>query len=101
MRNALGFAVFVAACFLTFQGYENSQPREDTLELSRDRACSLYGGCAKGRPTKVLTDVIRRRYEWLTPEGPVTVSCRRSGYFVGAWSCGQPESGQLSIAGDY
>ena len=98
LRTYLTYAFVALILFVTYQGYQNSRPGEDTLELSRSHACDLESGCIvvgvhRGRrvdretPTAIKTDPLRRRYEWETNRGSVTVTCTRSNYFIGPWSC--------------
>ncbi len=101
MRNVVGFIIFAVSAVLVWQGYENSRLTDETLELSREAVCSLYGGCARGRPTKQLSDITRRQYEWLTPEWSYITTCKRSAVFFGPWSCGDVQRGELGIGGDY
>lgn len=101
MRNVIGFIVLAVSLVLAWQGYENSRLRADTLELSRDAVCSLYGGCARGTPTKMTSDIFRRQYEWLTPEGPYTATCTRKAVFFGAWNCNAIERGSLGFTQSY
>ncbi len=101
MRNAIGFALFAVSAVIFWQGYNNSRLTPETLELSRTAVCDLYGGCARGTPTKQVSDIVRRKYEWLTPQGPYIATCKRSAVFFGGWSCNDVERGTLSITRDY
>ena len=100
VQRIIGFAVLCACIWLTYQGYENSRLTQETLEMSRQAVCELYGGCSKGVPNKTKSDVIRRQYEWLTPKGPYVATCKRSLVFSGSWSC-TTAPGQLGFGRNY
>ena len=98
LRSIISYVLIALLLFVTYQGYQNSRPRDDTLVLSRSHACDLDNGCIivgvhRGRgvdaqtPTAIKTDPIRRRYEWETNGGSVTVTCKRTRYFLGPWEC--------------
>jgi hypothetical protein len=100
VQRILGFAFLLASLFMIWQGYENSRPSQETLEMSRTAVCELYGGCVKGVPNKTKTDIVRRQYEWLTPQGSYIATCQRAMIFSGPWSC-ETERGQLGFGGNY
>ena len=100
VQRIVGFLFLCASLFLIWQGYENSRLTPETLEMSRVAACDLFAGCSRGLPSKSKSDIIRRQYEWLTPQGPYTATCTRKMLFAGSWSC-TAQRGELGIGGNY
>ncbi|MEM9454798.1 MAG: hypothetical protein AAGF11_11510 [Myxococcota bacterium] len=89
MKKWIGWILLALSLVITYQGWQNSQPRAETQDMSRPVACEGRAGCTVegARPQKVATDWLRREYEWKTSTGPVLVRCRRAYVFAGRWAC--------------
>jgi hypothetical protein len=89
MKNWVGWVLLALSLYATYEGWRNSQPTQETEDLSKAEACKGRDGCTvEGpRPEQILTDFFGRKYEWRTSTGPVEVSCTRAYVFQGAWSC--------------
>jgi hypothetical protein len=89
MKKWVGWVLLAITLVLAFQGYVNAQNDPKTEELSREAAQSVdTQAIIRGaHPVVVKTDIVRRRYEWQTTEGSISVVCMRSAVFFGNWSC--------------
>ncbi len=89
MKGWVGWILLALSLLVAVAGYRNQRAEPGTEEQSRFAACDLGEPCSPlaERPYKIRTDVLRRRYEWTTSVGPVTVTCRRRFVFVGEWAC--------------
>jgi hypothetical protein len=89
VKGWLGWILLALSLLVAVAGYRNQRAELDTEEQSRTVACDVGEACTiePKRPYKIRTDVLRRRYEWTTSLGPVTVTCRRRFVFAGHWEC--------------
>lgn len=89
MKGWIGWVLLGVTLLVAVAGWRNTQPEPETETLSRASVCGTSKACVimSDRPSVVRTDVIRRRYQWTTSEGPVVVTCRREYAFAGAWGC--------------
>lgn len=88
MKKWVGWVLLAFSVLLAWQGYRNSRAEPATEALALSSACPP-GVCVTmaDKPTIVRTDVVRRQYQFVSSEGPVTVTCRRRLYFSGSWQC--------------
>ena len=97
MKRILGYLLLIVSGFIAIQSYQNAQPSPEVESMARNQACVGADGCeVKGeRPNVIQTNIVARRYQWATSNGPVVVSCERQYLWFGDWSCsGSP--GQLA-----
>jgi hypothetical protein len=89
MKGWIGWVLLGLTLVIAVIGWRNAQPEPETETLARKSVCADAKACVvmSDRPSAVKTDVARRRYQWVTSEGPVVVSCKREYYLVGAWGC--------------
>jgi hypothetical protein len=89
VKGWVGWLLLVLSLLVAIGGYRNQRVELETEELSRTVVCELGEPCTVSaeRLGKIRTDVLRRRYEWVTSLGPVTVTCRPRFVFVGRWQC--------------
>lgn len=89
MKGWIGWVLLGLTLLVAVAGYRNAQPEPETEQLARGTVCGAVKTCVvmSDRPSVVRTDVIRRRYQWTTSDGPVIVTCRREFYLAGAWGC--------------
>jgi hypothetical protein len=97
VKGWIGWTLLALSLLVALAGYRNQRPELETEEQSRGVACDFQEPCTidAKRPFKIRTDVLRRRYEWSTSIGPVTVTCRRRFVFAGNWQC-VPERGPMT-----
>jgi hypothetical protein len=89
MKKWVGWVLLVLSLYATYEGWRNSQPTQETEDLSKPEACKGREGCtlAAERPTEIRTNFFGRTYTWTTSTGPVEVACARAYVFQGAWAC--------------
>ncbi len=91
MQSVMAFLVVVLCLFVVVQGVENSSQSatEDMGQsLAKEHACDIDSACVlKGGPSVTKSDAFRRRYQFTTDQGSVTVTCTREHIWVGPWSC--------------
>jgi hypothetical protein len=89
MKGWVGYTLLAICLFVTYQGYRNSRTDVFNEQLARSVACTVDAACIlkSERPGKVLTDIVRRRYEWPSNAGSIVVTCRRRYAFFGDWQC--------------
>jgi hypothetical protein len=89
MKGWVGWTLLGLSLVVALAGYRNQRVELETEELSRTVVCQLGEPCTVNgeRPHEIRTDVLRRRYEWGTSLGAVTVTCRRRFAFAGPWEC--------------
>lgn len=89
MKRGLSFAIMIICAFVAFQSYSNSQPSPQIESMSRDTACGGAAGCEvkNERPNVLQTSIFERRYQWLTSNGNVVVTCKREYVWWGKWGC--------------
>lgn len=89
MGRIIGYVILAVCVFVAWEGYQNSRVDPATEQLSKGEACGGIAACVVKReqPTKVITDVLRRRYEWRTSEGTRVVTCTRTYLWLGDWGC--------------
>lgn len=98
MKGWIGWVLLGLTLLVALAGWRNAQVEPETETLARASVCGTDRACVvmSDRPSAVRTDVISRRYQWTTSEGPVVVTCRRAYALVGAWSC----TGAMAAAGN-
>lgn len=89
MKGWIGWVLLGLSLLVVAAGYRNAQPDPETETLSRTSVCGTDKTCVvmSDRAHVVRTDMIRRRYQWTTSNGPIVVTCRREFWFAGTWSC--------------
>ncbi len=92
----LTFTLLATACVLSYQGWQNAQLSQTTMDLAKAHACDLDSSCiVLDEQARIgRADVIRHRYEFKTTHGMMTVTCKRELLFFGAWSC-TPQEGRM------
>lgn len=98
MKGWIGWVLLVLSLLVALAGFRNQRAELETEELSRTVVCQLGEPCTVDakRPGKIRTDVLRRRYEWTTSLGLVTVTCRREYWLEGHWQC-VPVRGAMDV----
>lgn len=89
MKGWIGWSLLGLSLVVVAAGYRNSQPEPETETLARTVVCTAPHPCTvmSDRPGIVRTDFVQRRYQWVTSEGAMVVTCRREFYVGGAWQC--------------
>lgn len=89
MKRGLSFAIFALCGVFAFLSYTNAQPSPQIKGLSRQTACGGAEGCVvkNDDPNVAMTSIFNHRYQWLTSNGNVVVTCKREYVFFGEWSC--------------
>lgn len=97
MKRILGYLLLIISGFIAYQSYANSQPSPQLESQSKVQACAGADGCEvkDARPNVIQTNIVARRYQWATSNGPVVVSCERQYLWFGEWSCASAP-GQLA-----
>ncbi len=97
MKAWVGYGLLAISLVVAYQAFQNSRSTPETEAQAKGVACDIDPDCmVKQRyPSEVRTDIVRRRYQWRTTQGPVTVECNRTMYLLGRWEC-TPTRGAMS-----
>lgn len=89
MKGWIGWVLLGLTLVVAFVGWKNAQPEPETELLARKSVCADAKACIvmSDKPGAIKTDMVRRRYQWTTSDGPVVVTCARAYWLVGAWAC--------------
>ncbi|MCH9686641.1 MAG: hypothetical protein K0V04_34735 [Deltaproteobacteria bacterium] len=89
MKAWVGWILLAASLYVTYSGWNNSQPAATVEQLSRTAACEGKTECTVDveRPRTVATSFFGHEYDWKTSEGEITIACARAFIFAGNWAC--------------
>jgi hypothetical protein len=89
MKQWVGYVLLALCLVIAYQGWGNVKNTPDSEERARNAACLGVRDCflTDKRVIAFQSDVLKRRYQFETSQGPITVTCRRELYFFGAWTC--------------
>jgi hypothetical protein len=91
VHRVISYVLLAGCLFLAWVGFENAnQAATEAMGagLAKAAACSIDAACVlRTGPNVMRADVLRRRYQYETDQGPVTVTCDRQYIWLGEWSC--------------